>query len=98
MYFPNPADLVVDFTLDNGFLAQNITNKVYFTVWSDSTRSNPLDIVNASLKYKTTNAKKVTTETILLNRNISSIFRGKGYFLYTPVPGTTPYIEISIEN
>jgi hypothetical protein len=78
-------------------LAINVSNKVYFEAWTDSQRVKPVDFVNASLKFSTT-VKKVTTTTIFMDKNISTSIGGKGYFLYKPVPGMAPYIEITIQN
>lgn len=91
--------MVIDFSLDNGFLAPNVTNRVFYSAWTDSNRVEPIDFVNASLKFKTYDpVKKTTTETILLDKNVTSLFRGKGSFNYIYAAGAVAYLELTIQN
>ena len=44
--------MVIDFYTENGLLAVNTTNKVYFQVWASVERADVFEIQNASLKIR----------------------------------------------
>lgn len=92
----NPEQVVIDFYTTTGYLTTGVNNTVYYQVWSNAQRTDPLDITGASLKQRLV-INRVATETILIDRNVSSVVRGKGSFDFFPaVNQNLPYVEMYV--
>lgn len=46
----NPEQLVIDFYPATGYLTNNVSNLVYFQVWSNANRTDTLDVSNIVVK------------------------------------------------
>jgi len=74
---------VVDFFPESGVLIYNVSNKIYFQSWTDSSRTVPADFSGATLVETRVNGSGVVTSPVA-NLSISTVDQGRGYFYYTP--------------
>lgn len=75
-----PDQVVVDFYPATGYLTYNVPNQIFFQAWTNSSRTEGLDLSGVTLKQFISRTSTVT----LYNANISSVANGKGSFIYTP--------------
>lgn len=74
---------VVDFYPESGVLIYNVSNKIYFQSWTDSSRSVPADFSGATLVETRLNGTALVTSPVA-NLSISTVDQGRGFFFYTP--------------
>jgi len=93
----NPDLLTIDFYPATGYLTNNVANTIYFQVWTNSLKNEPLDISGASLKQKVNTSAEIT----LINGGVSTVAKGKGSFQWTPITTTgslAPVLEVVING
>lgn len=85
---------VVDYFVEDGALTAGLSNKIFFQVWTDATKTRALDITNAIFKTRVV-VGRVTTDTNLIT-GISTQHSGKGSFDWTPVMTPVPFLEFTV--
>lgn len=80
--------LIIDFTGESGRIVYGISNKVYFEVFSDESRSEHLDISGAQLIEEGTSG----SSNVLADK-VSTIFFGRGFVRFTPQQGNKYYLR-----
>lgn len=80
--------VIIDFTGESGRIIYGISNKVYFEVFSDESRSDHLDISGAELIEEGSSG----SSNVLADK-VSTIFFGRGLFRFTPQQGNKYYLR-----
>ncbi|CDW76907.1 a-macroglobulin complement component [Stylonychia lemnae] len=95
----NAELLVVDAFSATGYLVNNVPNVVYFQAWQTAQRQDTLDFSNAVLRQSVRlNATATGTVTSVVAQ-VSSVARGRGSFVFTPVVNQTALtLELTING
>ena len=92
----NPEQLVVDFFHSTGYQTNNVSNLVYFQVWTNAQRTETLDVTGITIRQRRV-ATSAASETVLYNGTISTIAKGKGSFEYVPLATAgLPILELPV--
>ncbi|CDW84292.1 a-macroglobulin complement component [Stylonychia lemnae] len=92
-----PDQATIDFFPENGFITRGIQNKIYFQAWATDARADAYDFTGAQLiVLRATNLKTLAPNEFTIVSNVSTIHKGKGFFMYWPHPNDTNlYLKIS---
>eukprot|EP00347_Sterkiella_histriomuscorum_P015728 403355904 len=89
------SQYLVDFFPETGILTPNFNQKVYFAIYRDSTKSQLINIQNASLIARNTQKK---SESFLMEKKLSSTYTGIGVFNINPASGFQYFLEFSFNK